>query len=329
MKLLAISDTHIAPKLGRRKDDVAVSIMGKWEAAISIAMSHYCDGIIHCGDVFDRPTVPRMLEQYLRETLACGCIEHAVCLGTHDMGKGAELFAGKSATSLRHSTFVASVSGWAEGFWNRDDTSIWMVAPQHEWPVASSEHVPPWSLRADGAPIPQIIAAHKMIVPEYVPWGHLLVTDIDTDADIVISGDYHVGFDPIIHDDTWFCGVGALTRTFREQHDLTRHPRCVLIDTDLLPGNPFTLIPLPDHVVKPVEEVYDAETRSVEDHRDDLRTTVSDALRRAKQRETASWDESIRTLLDHPAAFEEATGVSAKEGAERLRDLCTAIEGEQ
>jgi len=324
MKLLAISDTHIAPRLGRRKDDVVDSVLSKWERVIGMSFDHKCTAIIHCGDIFDRPTVPRDIEQCLRGMIATGCAQHCFCVGTHDVGKGASDAIGKSAGSLWFSESVKSVADSTDGFWNSKDASIWLVSPRSPWPHGS-DMFPPWNLRND--PVTHIIAAHKMIVAEPVIWDHLLVTDIQTDADIVISGDYHPGFDPVLHDGTWFCGVGALTRTFRNPHDLTRHPRCVLIDTDLLPENPFTLIPLPDNAVRPVEEVYDAESKSIEEHRDDLRDTVSDALTRAKQRDAANWDESIRMLLEDPVAFEETTGVSAAEGATRLRELCIQIEG--
>ena len=325
MKLLAISDTHIAPMLGRRKDDVVESVLDKWAGAIRLSYDHQCDAVIHCGDIFDRPTVSRDIEQCLRGMIATRCVQHCFCVGTHDMGKGASDPVGKSAGSLWFSEYVKSVSDPVEGFWNSEESSVWLVSPRSEWPHGT-DLFSPWSLLHHD--VVKIIAAHKMIVDEPVPWEHILVTDIQTDADIVVSGDYHPGWDPVFHDGTWFCGIGALTRTFRSPHDLTRRPRCVLIDTDKLPGNPFTLIPLPDSVVRPVEDVYDAGSRSIEDHREELRTTVSAALDRAKTRDTANWDESIRLLLENPAAFEKTSNVSVAAGAERLRELCVEIEGD-
>jgi DNA repair exonuclease SbcCD nuclease subunit len=54
---------------------------------------------------------------------------------------------------------------------------------------------------------------HGDIVLNPVPWPHILISDIHTEADLVLIGHYHHGFDPVKIGNTVFAHPGSVART--------------------------------------------------------------------------------------------------------------------
>ncbi|MCK9542535.1 MAG: metallophosphoesterase family protein [Novosphingobium sp.] len=80
----------------------------------------------------------------------------------------------------------------------------------------------------DGALL-QIQLVHCDLFHEYVPWRHLLIENIKTESDLVLSGHIHSGWkDPIKINDTTFFNPGSIGRL--EKSKIQRIPRVLIIN---------------------------------------------------------------------------------------------------
>ena len=297
-----------------RKDDYASAILAKWQWCWALALQHGCDLVVHGGDVFDVPRVPLQLQQQVEGVIYASPTMHAFVVGTHDVGKGIPTVIGKSIGGLGYNGRTRTTSGVEYNLveWitrpkepYTEEPQILLLSPYHEW----MPHTP------EGCPV---ICAHKMIVPEPVPWDHMLIRGIETDAQIVCSGDYHPGWpEPIFENETWWCNPGALARTFRSKEDLTRPVRCAIVDTDDLPKCPIEYIEVPH---APAEEVYNAEVRDEKAQREKLRASVSDAVSHASELQGGDWRERLSSMEGDGVELPE--GAEFDDGLETLEELC-------
>ena len=325
MKILCMTDTHLRGQMGKRNDSYPTAILGKVDWALE--NTDY-DTVVHIGDMFDKPVVPRRIEHAMCDMIARSQRKWNIVVGTHDIGRGTFETAGKSIGALLPLAEATRTSREDVPYSHPDGFNHSVVMRYNSDIALDSMH--------DARSIFEretdfkIIAAHHQLVREPVPWPHHLVDDFQLPAQIVVSGDYHPGFDPVKVGDTWFCGVGALARTFRSDHDMTRRPRVVIIDTEKYPNDPFEIIELPDSVVESSGMIYDPEVRDVEEDRETLAKSVSDAINEMKSQMGTLWDSILANLevveLDALIAIDCNDDYCAL-AMQKLKDLCEEAEG--
>ena len=79
---------------------------------------------------------------------------------------------------------------------------------------------------------PQVAVAHAMLVPDPVPYEHVRLEDVETDADLFLCGHSHEGWSPIDVRGTLFLHPGSMTRLSLTRENLRRKPRALVIDID-------------------------------------------------------------------------------------------------
>lgn len=291
MKIAFMTDTHLLPSISTRSDDYAAAVLTKMQHVANYAIDDGADIIIHGGDIFDRATVPRWLEHEVLRIIDESPVRWGIVVGTHDMGTGIPTTAGKSIHSLQSQRNVYAFSG-------PDTKRIGDLL------LCGSCATDIWNTGA------KVIVVHQMLTDVPVMWDHHLIDGIETDADYVLSGDYHPGWGWLKPRDTMFVNPGALARTFRSPHDLTRSPRFAMIDTDR--GN-VEIVPVPY-----AKDVYLEKSEPIAES---LRASVSEAIESAKKKLGTDDEFDLEGL-------ELETPVPLEDGVKRLKELCKEVEKE-
>ena len=312
MRILHITDTHIAEQVGRRKMGYE-PILAKWGWCATYASKHDIHHIVHTGDMFHKALVPRTVEQDVCHLVA-QCpkfgLEHSFVVGNHDLGAGVQKTDGKSIHTLLMTqgvTCILPVTTWV--YDNNDDIAD------------------PPQFQSD------ILLTHHMIVPEPVPWEHHVLTDLSAHGTkVVLCGDYHEGWpEPIFHDGAWWSNPGSLTRI-----DKDKQVRCALVDiADDGSEASVEYITLPafdeynDPVVLPWEEVYDAGGLEQEKKLLQVRQSLTAAIKSAGERNLAGYEERLQSILDAPLQMgDKYTAEMIIEGTKALLELCTQLESD-
>jgi len=290
MRIVFLTDTHLVPSLTTRNDDYAATILAKWRYVCRKATEWGADLIVHGGDVFDKPTVPRWLEHSVLALIDESPVRHCIVCGTHDIGSGEPTTFGRSIGVLASQRNVYAFSG--PGSVRVGDLLLCGACADVDW--------------QGGA---EVIAVHQMLTDVEVPWEHQNIREIQTNAKFVLSGDYHPGW--CGNESTCFINPGALGRTFRSPHDMTRQVMAAAIDTEsehteqwMVPHEPAQNI----YVEKDVPAMAE------------LRASVADAIEDAKQKLGPTGD-----VLD-VEGLELETPAPIQEGLARLKELCKEVE---
>ena len=149
--------------------------------------------------------------------------------GQHDLlGHSPSTWIGSSASVLARCATTTS-KNWDTFFRETTDGekyTIGIVNHHHEVHEALTDG----SLADLGA---QVVVVHAMIVPEPVLWEHVLISDLQTDARVVLTGDYHPGFQPVQFtnakgEEAWVVNPGAMAR--QAINDRDRVPQVSIVD---------------------------------------------------------------------------------------------------
>lgn len=306
MRLLFFTDTHLRRTNPRyRVGSFGNDMLEKLNQVLFIALRENCDAIAFGGDFVDNPNVSLSLVNSAVDAFMGVDTLPVVAwaIGQHDIRGHNQATIMDSAASIAFRSLAHSPS-----------TSSYVcegiMTLHYQEPNSLQDklaHLP----RVNGSS-PQVLVVHGMIVPEPVPWEHILIKDIVTDVPLVLSGDYHLGFKPIEHKGTWFANPGALARIAISGRN--RIPQVAIVDTTLLPNNPIQYITLK---VKAGDDVFDVESyvemkdRSTHSHK---YTQMLERLARSGQ---ATWE----AIFDELAGDEDIE----PEVLEEARRLCAMV----
>jgi len=236
MKALFFTDTHLRQTNPRwRIGDYAEDVLAKIEATMHMATEEGVNAVFFGGDFVDHwnvalSIVNRAVDIIQYESEAAG-FAFIMALGQHDVqGHNIETVWSSAASMLLRACSMWPTIKRGEIHYNDPDSTLVELKREKK----------------------STVVVHAMIVPKPVPWPHILIEDIETDAQIVLSGDYHTGFPPTEHGGTWFANPGALARIAISDRD--RVPQIAIIDTEKLPECPIEYVEIPH---KPAEEAFD------------------------------------------------------------------------
>lgn len=305
MRILHITDTHIAETIGRRKFGYE-PVMAKWLWCCRFAAHQNCELIIHTGDVFHKSLVPRSVEQDVASLLHSSDVPHMLVAGNHDFGTGVQSVSGKSFASVMLTQGVVSQHDKVNKLHNNTD----LVDP------------PKYNV----FPEAPVLCTHHMIVPKPVPWDHYILTDLPAHgAKVVLCGDYHEGWpEPIFHDGAWWSNPGSLTRI---DHDKTA-VRCALIDVDDSGASvEYVSLPARDDynapIVRPWDELYDSTVVESEKKLTRVRQSLTNAIKSANERSLSSYEDRLSMVLESSADLAEKLSEELlRAGTIALMELC-------
>lgn len=310
MKFTFISDSHLAPSVGRRKGNYVEDILTKWEWVAEWSAANGCSFLCFGGDLYDKSIVPRSIEQEVSRLLDDLPLPTMIVLGQHDTGIGLPTTEGKSIDFLvshRNITSSPTVTARRDGdiiLWPNSDLPVWAGGTKDD-PVGGHGLV---------------AVVHAYITPTPLPFDHILISDISLPTPpIVLSGDLHTGFPITKHNGTVFANPGAISRTFRSADDHTRWPQFAVVDTSL--SDPVQYVRLPESVVRPASEIYDAETKIAEEKRHALKVSVSEAVAEIRKSHVETWNSTLERAME-----DSADDGKNREGISTLRECCEEYE---
>lgn len=219
-KFIYFTDLHLQVKApSSRTDDYLASLLLKVDEIISLYKEHNAVGILCGGDLFN--TQQPGLRAFAELLFRFRKVPVYGVLGSHD-------YYGYQVLSIPET--APGYLMLLEGFTLLDERgtcfpdNIRVVGMCHE-ADQSIETLRVTKLNSDETLI-QIV--HGDLFVEKVPWPHILVSEIQTDADLVLAGHYHAGWGPVTYNSTTFVHPGSVARTDQSERDITP---CVLLIT--------------------------------------------------------------------------------------------------
>lgn len=236
MRLLFVADSHIKGRNPEsRIDNYPVSILRKF-VEISIIASNpnnKVDAIIHGGDVFDIPRVTPDLVGQLAEIIKSSDRPWYIVPGNHDLYGHNVSTLSQTMLGLLDKTGVIKIL-------SRENPHVLVdgminVSLQGQEYYAEIDHGNPndYDVEVDPSCNYHILAAHGMLLdtPFHPDIPHTLISNVKTNADLVLAGHYHPGFPVEIVGKTTFINPGSMSRTSCSPSD-NRLPRFLILDID-------------------------------------------------------------------------------------------------
>jgi len=315
VKILFFTDLHLRRTPPRwRKDNYALALLKKLEFIVNLANDKDCDRVYFGGDFVDSPMASIALVNQAvdkLEALTRSGIEFTVAFGQHDEQGNTPQGVEASVASLLYRIPNNDLPPMTKGsdFLFGDTIVIHyknnlLDALHNGWLKTIDYEMTPAS----------ILVIHTMLTPSPVPWPHIQIDDVVSQAKIVLSGDYHPGFPPTLSNGTWFINPGAIART--TVADANKIPKVAIINTDKLPDNPAEYIEIG---CAPAHEAFDLEAAEAAKQSDDERSQYTRMLQDMAE---AGGQKNWEAILDRAAK----DGKVEKAVIEEARLRCKNIE---
>jgi DNA repair exonuclease SbcCD nuclease subunit len=249
MKALFVTDNHLTKATPKyRTDGFYAQIMAKWAETYQVAAERGVDFVMNGGDIWHNPN-PDM--QVIIDAMKCVNVKTYVCCGNHDFKSDSwATLADTTALGLmeytKHIIIPKEDVVIEEGgkkvlirfchYFTKDDPDRFVVKNFHDYALV-------------------IMVVHDALVNETMKFKHLLVDDLSVDADVVLSGHWHI---PFKHQGkkTLFINPGSMTRLTRLPQDMERMPQMVYLEFDEQ-GFRYEMVPF--KTALPWQEVFKTE----------------------------------------------------------------------
>lgn len=252
MKFIFLTDTHIKGKNPyNRTGNFYQDVMEKIKETINIARDKKCDFIVHGGDLYDSPIVSLNMCDELVDMIENSKIKWYIVRGNHDeIGHNPLLSGGsildhifKRSQYIKHMDFLNDSYSSIEGidYYHNIESSINNYGLYSRYPKNDN--------------IYRIAIIHANIVPQSVIFSHVLINNLKTDFNLILTGHYHKQFGMCKKDNTTIIGIGSLSRLTVSKSDLENQPSIIYVDTEL---NHIESIQLKS--IKPIEKCFNLES---------------------------------------------------------------------
>lgn len=283
IKFIVAGDLHWRGSNPRaRQDDYMAALDAKLTEIINLA-HRYCAPVIIPGDIFDSPTTAWRIVGLLIAKLKSCPMPILTIPGNHD------IFGSNPDSAARAPYGLLDLIG---AIWDvekepytrksplRDDA--WVRVTGYGYRASTDTAEGAWQFRAPEleenadnpslgyVPVAKIhlVHANLMLDPPGHDMRHTLVDDVQTNANVIISGHYHPGFG--IHrreDGVLFINPGALARTAASASDLFRQVQAALVAVNEDGGCQASLIDLES--ARPGDEVLSREHLDAAEEREE------------------------------------------------------------
>lgn len=285
LTFICTKDWHYAGQNPKsRTDSYQQALTAKIREIFDIAKKREADGILVAGDLFDSfyTTLP-VIAEYAALLKESPCPIYTIA-GQHDeeSHNPASLRRAPYGLLVRLGIVRDVVTELAEfNFWT-DDGRNWFIAitgRHYDWEADKNQEY--YNVCPINPVDYQIHLAHGTLVDHHPPFDRYThIDDLQTNADVLVVGDYHPGIGIIEHTNTYedtqrnvislqttlIIDPGALARQKAATSDMTR-PIQVAVLTVTAEGCNAELVPL--ECYRPGDEVLSREHLEVEEQRED------------------------------------------------------------
>lgn len=269
MKILYGADFHLrASTPSCRKDsDFYKTQLDKLRQVVKIARDENVDYILNGGDFFDSHDPTNRLMHDTMAILNQSEAHIIVNPGNHD------IFGANTATLYRSGLGILWQAGLIESYSGRTDTWLGDGVIVRFLPYSLSITEDDYNFKNKSTGVVHIIVNHDMLVTHFVPYPHKLVSELKTNADVVLCSHWHAQFlERPGKGDTLFLNPGPLSR--QTTHEAKIEPSVAILDIG--PGSFSASLVRLD--VRPSSEVIDLTKPDSED-KEGLAEQFLDALR--------------------------------------------------
>jgi DNA repair exonuclease SbcCD nuclease subunit/tetratricopeptide (TPR) repeat protein len=236
MKFLFATDTHLKGKNpANRIDDFPTAMLTKLSELCAVAKAEGAEAILHGGDLFDVPDVSnRLIGEVGQIIRSCG-VPFYVVPGNHDLYGYNMASLPQTALGVLAKTGVVHILDRASGGVVFQGPDCWVAVQGQEYYADIDKGINN-DYRFD--PVPgadhKILIPHSMLLkdPFYPGIPHTLTKDVVTDADLILVGHYHPGFDDHTIGRTRFINPGSMGRLDATQATIGRPPRYLIITAE-------------------------------------------------------------------------------------------------
>jgi len=260
MKILFTGDWHLRGNNPRnRADDYKEAAKEKLREVFKIAVDNEVTAILQPGDIFHSPEVSiQTLLEFTNVLKECP-VPIYTTVGNHDVfGYNLETYGRTSLQLLKLLVprfSVCAVNVHETILTDKYGGNVYVSFQ----PYISKIDVNGFGYMLEeskyGSSMPTIHVVHGMLLDHNLPYEARFTNlyEVETNADIILSGHDHVGYGVIKRKDgKLFCNPGALMRISASEAEMTRPIQVALVDTDKLD---IELIPL--KCARPGNEVLD------------------------------------------------------------------------
>ena len=272
VRFIVTGDLHFRMENPRsRKDNYAVSLLAKLDEACAMAQKHNATAVIIPGDIFDSSsvgvsTISELAWAFQRLQKGYGVPIWAIS-GNHDLPAGNKAALSRTPLGLLNKLGIlrdiekhpdmfnerVNISGC--GFDFKTDTEEGL----HQFNASDYGYQTEEGIVFDEGSV-RIHVVHSMLMATSPTFSmrHTLINQVETNADIIISGHYHEGFGIIRRKDgKLFINPGALCRLSASKAEMGRTVQVALLTIRSKTDFDAELIPLQS--ARPAEEVLDRE----------------------------------------------------------------------
>jgi predicted phosphodiesterase len=231
MKLLVVSDTHIRGTTpSRRVDNFKETILQKLNEVQQLAEAKKVDYVLHCGDLFDRPdTAPSIVSEFVK-VLRSFSMPIYVVAGNHDLyGHNPETLPRTMLGLLAASGIVNLIP--EEGIILEEDSlKLQLTGRSFDYTI-DNKNTTAYGVEKNSNVDYAVHLAHGMLLDRPVfEDGYTLIEDVETEADITVTGHYHLGYGIQEFSGNYFLNPGSLVRVSADLKEIARMPQVALID---------------------------------------------------------------------------------------------------
>lgn len=232
MRLLYLTDLHGKTKNPvNRKDNFPLAFLRKLMEVANTCPIAKINAVLVGGDMWDLPRVSPDLCGSAIEIIKSSGVPWYITPGSHDTY-------GYNYDSLNYTMLGVMAKAGVVTILNRENPIV-LSGDGFDISLQGQEHTrnidkgnnEDYCVIRDISCKWHILVAHGMVVdkPFHPDVPHTLVSNIDSNADLVLLGHYHPGFDPIKVNQTTFINPGSALRTEAGQGD-NRIPQFAIID---------------------------------------------------------------------------------------------------
>ena len=261
-RFIATGDLHFRSENPRnRKDDFAEALLTKLYEVFQIASDNEAEAIIIPGDIFDSVNIGlstiTKLAYFLKNCKDEFGIPILTICGNHDLPAGNKGALKRTPFGLLSElNFILDLEEYDFGGMFNSIVS----GCGFDFQTDTQDGAHQFMMGEPYANTPVVQVVHSMLLassPSF-PMRHTLINQVETDADIVISGHYHEGFGIIRRKDgKLFINPGALCRLSASKAEMERTVQVALLTIRSKTDFDAELIPLQS--ARPAEEVLDRE----------------------------------------------------------------------
>lgn len=324
MKILHVTDTHgTAKNPAGRKDIFYITVFKKFMELGAIIKRENIDLVIHTGDLFHTPRVSLKFAGKISELINAWEVPVYVVPGNHDLdgynintidqtmlgfmakNKTVRLltrgdFVTKSIIGMSGNKYELTIEG--QEYYDDIDTN---KNDDYNMTIASNDF--------------HILGIHSMLLdkPYFPDIPHTLIKDVQTNADIILSGHYHPGYKEVYQNGTWFFNPGSSLRIEATKFNMNNIPKVLILNIDEnSTQNGVELISskyIPFSVAQPGKDIFDFVLKQKQDTKKKSLINFKQSVQQAcSMHNTNSISNIIKTIASLTNTDKEITDIAMR-----------------